>query len=379
MEIPFNKPYLTGKEIAYIKKVCANGRVASDGIYTQKCNLWLQEHTGSRKVMVTNSCTSALEMTAYLAGFNPGDEIIMPSFTFVSTANAFVAYGVVPVFVDIKETTFNLDETKIEQAITPRTKAIVAVHYAGVACNMEAISAIARKHRLLVIEDAAHAILAKYNGKYLGSMGHLGVLSFHESKNITSGEGGAILINDERFIKKAGIVSKKGTNRNQFLKGEVHKYSWVHKGSSFLPGEITAAFLWAQLEKAQRITRRRLAIWKRYHEHFKDFESKGFLRRPFIREGCEHNAHMYYLLLRDGGIRDKFIARMNQSGIQCVFHYVPLHQSLAGRKYARARGSLKVTEHVAEHLVRLPLWLGVEKHLDFIVDKSRSFISEGRS
>jgi dTDP-4-amino-4,6-dideoxygalactose transaminase len=309
-------------------------------------------------------------MTVYLAGFNPGDEIIMPSFTFVSTANAFVAYGVVPVFVDIKETTLTIDETKIEQAITPRTKAIVVVHYAGVACNMEAVRDIAKKHHLLVIEDAAHGILAKYNDKYLGSLGHLGVLSFHESKNITSGEGGALLINDERFIKKAEIVSKKGTNRIQFFRGEVDKYSWIQKGSSFLPGEIVTAFLWAQLQKAQWINRQRLRIWKRYHEQFKKFESKEFLRRPFIPEGCEHNGHIYYLLLKDGSVRDKFIARMNKKGIQCVFHYVPLHQSLAGRKYARAGGSLKITEQVAGRLVRMPLWLGIERHMDFIIDKS---------
>jgi dTDP-4-amino-4,6-dideoxygalactose transaminase len=374
MKIPFNKPFLTGKEMQYIKKVCSSGLVASDGYFTNKCNSWLQGHIGCLKAMITNSCTSALEMTAYLAEIDPGDEIIMPSFTFVSTANAFVAYGAVPVFVDIKETTLTIDETKIEQAISSRTKAIVVVHYAGVACDMDFISAIARKHHLLVIEDAAHGILAKYKDQYLGSMGHLGVLSFHESKNITSGEGGALLINDERFLKRAGIISKKGTNRIQFQQGEVAKYTWVQKGSSFLPGEIVTAFLWAQFEKTKWINRQRLMIWDRYHDHFKRFEAKGLLRRPIIPEACKHNGHIYYLLLKDTGVRDRFIAHMGQSGIQCVFHYVPLHQSLAGRRYAKKGGSLKVTENVAGRLVRMPLWLGIENHIDLIIDKSARFL-----
>ena len=333
MKIPFNKPYLGGKELWNIAQAHAKGQMAGDGSFTKQCQRWLEQRTGCRKALLTHSCTAALEMAAILADIKHGDEVIMPSYTFVSTANAFVLRGAVPVFVDIRPDTLNLDETKIEAAITPRTRAIVPVHYAGVGCEMDAIMAIAERRGLLVIEDAAQAILSRYQDRPLGSIGHLGTLSFHETKNIISGEGGALLINDSALAERAEIIREKGTNRSKFLRGQVDKYTWVDIGSSYLPGEIIAAFLWAQMEEADYISERRRSIWERYHLAFEALESEMLVRRPVIADGCAHNAHLYYLLMRDLQDRTAFIEAMKQVEINCVFHYVPLHTAPYGRRW----------------------------------------------
>jgi len=357
--IPFNKPHLTGKELHYIADAHQRGQLAGDGFYTKRSSEWLEQTTGAEKVLLAHSCTAALEMTAMLVDIKPGDEVIMPSYTFVSTANAFVLRGGVPVFVDIRADTLNIDETQIEAAITPRTRAIVPVHYAGVACEMDTIMEIAKRHNLLVIEDAAQGVMATYKGRALGSIGHLGAYSFHETKNVISGEGGALLVNDPSLVARAEIIREKGTNRSQFFRGQVDKYTWIDVGSSYLPGEIIAAFLWAQLEEAQQITANGLAIWNDYHRAFETLEAEGRSLRPFVPAGCEHNAHMYYLLLKDLAERTAFIETMNQQGINCVFHYVPLHRSPAGVKYGRAVGDMRVTNDLAERLVRLPMWIGL--------------------
>jgi dTDP-4-amino-4,6-dideoxygalactose transaminase len=357
MNIPFNKPYMTGKELEYIAEAHANGHLSGDGPFTHRCNSWLERLTGTRKALLTHSCTAALEMSALLADLEAGDEVIMPSFTFVSTANAFVLRGAVPVFVDIRADTLNIDETLIEAAITSRTRAICVVHYAGVGCEMDAITAIAMRHDLLVIEDAAQGVMSEYKGRALGSIGHLAAVSFHETKNLISGEGGALLINDARFTERAEVIREKGTNRSQFFRGQVDKYTWVDIGSSFLPGEIVAAFLCAQMDDAERIMLERKAIWERYHAAFANLEERRLVRRPVIPSDCRHNAHMYYLLLPDLDTRTRFIASLKAEGIHPVFHYIPLHSSPAGRRYARADGSMAVTDRVSDCLVRLPLWL----------------------
>lgn len=366
--IPFNKPYMNGKELFYITQAHGHGHLSGDGPFTKQCNAWLEEQTGSLRAMLTHSGTAALEMAAILADIQPGDEVIMPSFTFVSTANAIVLRGGVPVFVDIRPDTLNLDESLIEAAITPRTKAIVPVHYAGVGCDMDAIMALAEKYNLVVIEDAAHGILAADKGRELGSIGHLGCLSFHETKNIISGEGGALLVNDERFVQRAEIIREKGTNRSAFFRGEVDKYTWVDVGSSYLPSELIAAFLWAQMEEAESITERRLAIWQTYHDALAELEAAGMVRRPVITEGMTHNAHMYYLLLPDLETRTAFIAQLKAAGIHTVFHYVPLHNAPAAQQLSRTSGDLAVTQSISERLVRLPLWIGVEEHQEHIID-----------
>lgn len=358
--IPFNKPYMTGRELWHIAQAHANGHLAGDGMFTKKCQEWMEDRTGAHKALLTHSCTAALEMAAILADIQPGDEVIMPSYTFVSTANAFVLRGGVPVFVDIRPDTLNIDETLIEAAITPKTKAIVPVHYAGVASEMDVIMDIAQRHGLLVIEDAAQGIMSTYKGKPLGSIGHMGAYSFHETKNIISGEGGALLLNDERFAERAEIIREKGTNRSQFFRGQADKYTWVDIGSSFLPGEVAAAFLWAQLEEAKAITECRLAIWSQYHVAFSELENLGVLRRPVIPQPCQQNAHMYYLLLADAVTRTSFIARMQSMGVSTVFHYVPLDSSLAGKKYGIAHRAQTNTHALSERLVRLPLWIGVD-------------------
>jgi len=360
VSIPFNTPYMTGRELEYIAQAHRNRHLAGDGEFTRKCHEWLEERTGSAKALLTHSCTAALEMTAILANVGPGDEIIMPSYTFVSTANAFVLRGATPVFVDIRPDTLNIDETKLESAISDRTRAIVAVHYAGVACELNAIAAIARRHNLLLIEDAAQALASTYKNRPLGSVGHLGCLSFHETKNVISGEGGALLVNDPAFVLRSEIIREKGTNRTQFFRGEVSKYTWMDIGSSFLPSDIVAAFLWAQLEHADKILSARLAAWDTYHRSFGELESEGLLRRPVIPSYCQHNAHMYYILLPPRVPRAEFIEQLRERGVNAVFHYVPLHDSPAGRKYSRQPGSLPVTEDVAARLVRLPLWIGVD-------------------
>lgn len=357
MVVPFNKPYMTGRELDYIAQAHAAGHLSGDGPFTKRCHAWLEQRTGARKALLTHSCTAALEMAALLLDLAPGDEVIMPSFTFVSTANAFVLRGAVPVFVDIRPDTLNIDETLVEAAITSRTKAICVVHYAGVSCEMDAIMAIANRHGLTVVEDAAQGILSTYKGRPLGSIGQLAALSFHETKNVISGEGGALLINDERLIERAEIIREKGTNRSKFFRGQVDKYTWVDMGSSYLPSEILAAFLAAQLEQADDITERRLAIWNAYHAAFEGLEAQGRVRRPVMPPQCTHNAHMYYLLLPDLAARTAFIDYLRQAGIGAVFHYIPLHSSPAGRKYGRTGSSMAVTDTASECLVRLPLWL----------------------
>lgn len=356
MKIPFNKPYMTGKELDYIKQAHELGHLSGEGIFTQKCHRWLEENLHCKKVFLTTSGTTALEMAAILADIQTGDEIIMPSYTFPSTANAFVLRGARIVFVDIRPDTMNIDEMLIEQAVTNKTKVIVPVHYAGVACEMDTILKIANKYNILVIEDAAHGFLSTYKDKYLGTIGDIGCFSFHETKNITCGEGGAIILNNERFIKRAEIVREKGTNRCIFLRGEVDKYTWIDIGSSYLPSEINAAFLWAQLEEAESITSQRLRIWEMYHDAFGRLEDEGKLRRPVIPPECQHNAHMYYLLLPDIVSRTNLLKKLQIVGINAIFHYIPLHSSPAGRKYGRAHGDLSHTQNASDRLVRLPLW-----------------------
>ena len=357
--IPFNKPHMTGRELYNLAQANFNGMLAGDGPFTKKCHLWLEEQTGTQKALLTHSCTAALEMAGLLLGIQPGDEIIMPSYTFVSTANAFVLRGGVPVFVDIRPDTLNLDEEKIEEAITPKTQAIVPVHYAGVGCEMDKILEIASKYKLAVVEDAAQGVMASYKGRPLGTIGHLGTYSFHETKNIISGEGGALLVNDERFVQDAEIIREKGTDRSRFFRGQVDKYTWQIPGSSYLPGETTAAFLSAQLDEAGIITTRRIALWNTYHRLFEDLELQGLVQRPFIPEHCDHNAHMYYLILNDGINRDALLSHLRNNGINCVFHYVPLHSSPGGNKYGRYVGDMNVTNRKSEALIRLPLWIGM--------------------
>lgn len=357
--IPFNWPHMTGKELYYIAEAHFNGRLAGDGPFTNRCHGWLEEKTGCNKGLLTHSCTAALEMAALMLDIQPGDEIIMPSYTFVSTANAFVLRGGVPVFVDIREDTLNLNEGLIESGITSRTRAIVPVHYAGVACEMDTIMTIARQHGLKVVEDAAQGVMSTYKGRALGSIGDLGAYSFHETKNVISGEGGALLVNDPALALRAEIIREKGTDRSRFYRGEIDKYTWQDIGSSFLPGELISAFLWAQLEEAERITRQRLSIWQRYYSLLEPLESQGLLRRPIIPEGCEHNAHMFYILLASGIDRQHVLSELKRNQVFSVFHYVPLHTSPAGRRYCRTHGALHVTESISERLIRLPLWLGL--------------------
>ncbi|TLS67327.1 dTDP-4-amino-4,6-dideoxygalactose transaminase [Mariprofundus erugo] len=366
--IPFNKPYMTGEETAHMLEAHANGQLAGNGPFTKKCQRWLEQKTGARKVLLTHSCTAALEMAALLLDLAPGDEVIMPSYTFVSTANAFVLRGAIPVFVDIHPDTLNIDEQLIEAAITSKTRAICVVHYAGVGCEMDEVMAIAARHGLFVIEDAAQGVMSDYKGRALGSIGHLAAFSFHETKNVISGEGGALLINDERFAERAEILWEKGTNRSSFFRGEVDKYTWVDIGSSYLPGELIAAFLWAQLEHAEAITDRRLAIWQRYHEAFEPLEQAGIIRRPVIPQQCRHNAHMYYLLLSSLDERTTFISALKQADIMSVFHYVPLHLAPAGLKFCRTHGDLPHTEQLADRLVRLPLWPELENRQSYVID-----------
>lgn len=373
-DIPFNKTYSAANESQYLEKARVNGYLCGDGSFTQKCHDWLESHIGAKKALLTHSCTAALEMAAILADIQPGDEIIMPSYTFVSTANAFVLRGGVPVFVDIRPDTLNIDETLIEAAITPRTKAIVPVHYAGVPCEMNVIMNIAEKHNLLVIEDAAQGIMSTYRGKPLGSIGHMATFSFHETKNIISGEGGALLINAPQFIERAEIIREKGTNRSLFFRGQVDKYTWVDIGSSFLPGELIAAFLLAQLEEADFITNKRRAIWQKYHDGFADLGLFNKIRGPIIPEDVIHNAHMYYILLESLEARSHLIDSLKNIGIRTVFHYVPLHSSPAGIRYGRSSGNLKNTEYVSDRLLRLPFWIGVDEHVETIISKTQKYL-----
>jgi dTDP-4-amino-4,6-dideoxygalactose transaminase len=367
-KIQFNRPYMTGKELRYITEAKSGYMLAGDGPFTKRCHGWIEEQTGCAKALLTHSCTAALEMAALLLDIQPGDEIIMPSYTFVSTANAFVLRGGVPVFVDIREDTLNLDERLIEAAITPRTRAIAPVHYAGVACEMDTILDIARRHGLRVVEDAAQGVMASYKGRALGSIGDLGAYSFHETKNVISGEGGALLVNDPEMAMRAEIIREKGTDRSRFFRGQVDKYTWQEVGSSFLPGELTAAFLWAQLEDAKLITAQRMTNWEHYHAALAPLEAQGLLRRPIVPADCQHNAHMYYVLLAPQVDRQAILAELKRNEIFSVFHYVPLHSSPGGKRYGRTHGSLALTDSLSDRLVRLPLWVGLpEEQQDWVV------------
>jgi dTDP-4-amino-4,6-dideoxygalactose transaminase len=351
----------------------ADGHLSGDGPFTRRCHQWLEQYSGAAKALLTHSCTAALEMAALLIDVQPGDEVILPSYTFVSTANAFVLRGAVPVFVDVRADTMNLDERQVESALTSRTRVIVPVHYAGVACAMDEIMQFAEQHGLVVVEDAAQGVMSAYRGRPLGSLGALGAYSFHETKNIISGEGGALLVSDPALAGRAEIIREKGTNRSQFFRGQVDKYTWVDLGSSLLPSEIVAGFLAAQLEQAPAITSRRLDLWDRYHTAFADLEAAGKLRRPVLPADCTHNAHMYYLLLPTLYLRTAFIEHMKACDIQCVFHYVPLHSAPYGRRVGRVSGSMQVTDDIADRLVRLPLWVGLEEHIDRVIDAVHAF------
>lgn len=369
MDIPFNRPAVVGTELSNITRAIAERHFSGDGEFTRRCHEWLERETGTARALLTHSCTAALEMAAMLADLGPGDEVILPSFTFVSTANAIALRGAIPVFSDIRPDTLNLDESRVEDAITPRTRAIVVVHYAGVACAMDDFAAIAERHGLLLIEDAAQGLLSTYKGRPLGAIGSLGAVSFHETKNVIAGEGGALLVNDPRFIPRAEIIREKGTNRSSFFRGQVDKYTWVDLGSSYLPGEIMAAFLHAQLEHAPALTAERQRVWHRYHEAFAGLEREGRVRRPIVPPECGHNGHLYYLLLPDLAARTRLIARLKARGVMALFHYVPLHDSPAGRRFGRAHGALDVTTGASDRLVRLPLWPGLDdRAADFVVE-----------
>lgn len=353
--IPFNNPLMTGRELEYIRQVLASKRTAGDGIFTKQCQNWLMQQTGGKSALMTHSCTASLEMAALLADVQPGDEVILPSYTFVSTANAFVLRGAVPVFVDVRPDTLNLDETKVEAAITSKTKVIAPVHYAGVSCEMDTLKAIADQHKLLLVEDAAQGILSYYKGKPVGSMGHLAAFSFHETKNIVSGEGGALIINDPELLERAEIIREKGTNRSKFFRGEVDKYTWVDVGSSYLPSDLLCAVLLAQLEQSDYIIQQRLMLWEQYHQAFAGLEQQGIVQRPTIPAECQHNGHIYYLLTDSLDTRTKLLAHLKRNGVQSTFHYVPLHSAPAGRQYGRTSGTLSVTDDLSDRLIRLPL------------------------
>jgi dTDP-4-amino-4,6-dideoxygalactose transaminase len=373
--IPFNRPYVTGKELAYAAEAQRNHHLSGDGPFTKRCHQLIEEQTGSAKALLTHSCTSALDMAALLLDVKNRDEVIMPSYTFVSTANAFVLRGAVPVFVEIREDTLNLDEKLIEDAITPLTRAIVAVHYAGVSCDMDRINAIAQRHNLRVVEDAAQGVMASYKGRALGALSDLGSFSFHETKNITSGEGGCLLVNDPDLILRAEILREKGTDRSRFYRGEVDKYTWQDVGSSFLPSEITSAYLLAQLEEAQTITDGRLAAWQRYHEMLAPLEQQGLFRRPIVPPDCKHNGHLYYILLAPEIDRQAVLDELKRQGIGAVFHYVPLHSSPAGIRFGRSHGNLSLTTSLSQRLIRLPMWLGLmEAQQQRVVDALSVFL-----
>ncbi len=372
--IRFNKPFLIENEFKYIEDAINNqGILRGDGLYTKKCHALLEQKLNAKKALLTHSCTAALEMAAILLNLNPGDEVIMPSYTFVSTANAFVLRGAVPVFVDIRPDTLNIDENLIEQAITPKTKAICCVHYAGVPCEMDKITDIAKRYNLKVIEDAAQALGSFYKGKPLGTIGDMGCFSFHETKNVISGEGGAIIINSDEFVERAEIIREKGTNRSKFFRGQVDKYTWVDIGSSYLPSDLIAAFLFSQLENMDKINNKRIDIWNKYNEFFKKYDEK--IRRPIVPKDCKHNAHMYYVLFKDLETRTEFIDFMKEHDIWTVFHYIPLHSSPAGKKYCKAIGSMEVTNRISDTLVRLPLFYELnDKNLNFIFEKIDDFM-----
>lgn len=372
--IDFNIAPFTGNELEYIKQAVENHKICGDGEFTKRCSRWLEERTGIPKVLLTTSCTHATEMAALLCDIQPGDEVIMPSYTFVSTADAFVLRGATVVFVDIRPDTMNIDEGLIEDAITEQTKAIVPVHYAGVACEMDTIMEIAQRHDLKVVEDAAQGVMSTYKGKSLGTIGDYGCYSFHETKNYSMGEGGALLIHDESKIEDAEIIREKGTNRSKFFRGQIDKYTWMNMGSSYLPSELNAAYLWAQLEQAEQINDRRLAIWNHYNEELECLEKQEYIRRPVIPDGCTHNAHMFYIKAKDLDTRTRLITFLKEQGIQAVFHYIPLHTAPAGQKFGRFHGNDIYTTKESEALVRLPLFYSLENaQVEYIIDKVKEF------
>lgn len=355
-QIPFNRPFTSGKEFEYIQEAIKNMELSGDGAFTKKCHALIEEILGIPKALLTTSCTHALEMSALLLDIKPGDEVIVPSFTFVSTINAFVLRGAIPVFGDVRPDTLNLDETKLEQLITERTKAIVPVHYAGIGCEMDAILEIAGRHAIPVVEDNAHGLFGKYKGKYLGTLGCMATQSFHETKNFTCGEGGALLINDPQYIERAEIIREKGTNRSRFYRGQVDKYTWVDIGSSYLPSGILASFLYAQLQVREQIQEKRQQIWEYYYEHLQDWASEHGIRLPIVPDHCEQAYHMFYLLMPDLENRQALIAHLKAQNIYSVFHYLPLHLSEAGRKFGGKEGDCPVTEDVSDRLLRLPFY-----------------------
>ncbi len=374
-KIPFNIPPYTGHEMDYIRTACEeNHKICGDGPFTGKCKTWLEERTGTAQCLLTTSGTDALEMASHLCGIQPGDEVIMPSFTFVSTADAFVLRGGVPVFTDIRPDTMNLDETKIEAAITEKTKAIAVVHYAGVSCEMDTIMDIAKRHHLLVVEDAAQGVMASYKGKALGTIGDFGCYSFHETKNYSMGEGGAILIRDKDRVEEAEILREKGTNRSQFFRGQIDKYTWVSYGSSYLPSELNAAYLWAQLQIADKINETRLARWQQYYEMLSPLADTGRISLPVIPEGCTHNAHMFYIKTKDIDERQALIEFLKERGILAVFHYIPLHSAPAGKKYGRFFGEDVYTTKESERLLRLPMYYSLtEENVEEVADAVKAF------
>lgn len=372
--ICFNVPPFTGKEMDYIRQAVENQKICGDGEFTKKCNTWMEERTGAKKALLTTSCTHATELAALLADIQPGDEVIMPAYTFVSTADAFVLRGARVVFVDIRPDTMNIDENRIEEAVTERTKAIVPVHYAGVSCEMDKIMQIAQKHNLFVIEDAAQGIMSTYKGKALGSIGDFGCYSFHETKNYSMGEGGALLIQDEKYVEEAEIIREKGTNRSKFFRGQIDKYTWVNYGSSYLPSDMNAAYLWAQLEMADEINEFRLKRWNQYWELLTSLKERGILELPTIPEGCVHNAHMFYIKAKDLEERTRLLAFLKENGILSVFHYIPLHTAPAGLKYGEFHGEDRYTTKESERLARLPMYYGLEEgQVDYIVSKIKEF------
>ena len=374
--IHFNVPPFLGTEFTYMKQAVENHKICGDGPFTKKCNEWLENKFNAKKVMLTTSGTSALEMAAWLCNIQPGDEVILPSFTFSSTATAFTLVGAKLVFVDVRPDTMNIDEKLIEQAITPKTRVICAVHYAGVACEMDAIMDIAKRHNLKVVEDAAQGVMSSYKGKPLGTIGDFGCYSFHETKNYSMGEGGAIVINDESAITRAEILREKGTNRTQFYRGQVAKYNWVDWGSSYLPSDLNAAYLWAQLLEADKINDNRLETWNKYNKAFKPLAEKGIIELPVIPDGCVHNAHMFYIKCKDLKTRTAYIDFMKANDILCVFHYVPLHSAPAGIKFGRFYGEDKFTTSESDRLVRLPLYYNIdEKDLNFVITKTLEFFN----
>ena len=372
--ISFNVPPVVGDELAYIRQAIADHKISGDGAFTKKCHAWLEEQCGAGKALLTTSGTSALDMAMLLCDFHEGDEVILPSYTFSSTATSAVLAGARPVFVDIRPDTMNIDEKKIEEAITEKTKAIIVVHYAGVACEMSAITAIAEKHHLKVIEDAAQGVMSTYRGKYLGTIGDFGCYSFHETKNYSMGEGGALIINRPEYVERAEILREKGTNRSKFFRGQVDKYTWVDIGDSYLPSELNAAYLLAQLQRAQEIYDDRMGTWQKYWEAFRPLAEQGKVEIPVIPSDCRHNAHMFYLKLADLEERTRFIEYMKGQGVQCVFHYIPLHSSPAGKKYGRFHGEDVHTTKESERLVRLPMYYRMEqKDIDHVTEKVKEF------